>query len=99
MPHPSSPSLTPGHKLAELTESIRSDGLAQPPLVRPHGRGYQVVAGHRRVEAYRRLAEEDPATYGVVPSIREKHLPYVRSGKTLIRIETSDSSPATSILH
>lgn len=52
--------------LDELMESIRRDGLAQPPLVREHEGSYQIVAGHRRVECYRRLAQEDPETYSAI---------------------------------
>jgi len=43
--------------LAELVESVRAQGVLQPVLVRPHpedAAAYQVVAGHRRVEAARR---------------------------------------------
>ena len=37
--------------LAELAESIRSRGLIQPIVVRPHEGGYQIVAGERRWRA------------------------------------------------
>lgn len=43
--------------LAELTESIQRNGVLQPVLVRPHPTrpvAYQLVAGHRRLEASRR---------------------------------------------
>ncbi|MGO9830212.1 MAG: ParB/RepB/Spo0J family partition protein [Myxococcaceae bacterium] len=45
--------------LSELVESIREHGLLQPVSVRriPGGR-YQLIAGHRRLEAYRRLLAE-----------------------------------------
>ena len=41
--------------LAELTASIRDHGLLQPITVRKVGTRYQVIAGHRRLEAFRRL--------------------------------------------
>lgn len=41
----------------ELAESIRAQGLLQPILVRPKGRRYEVVAGHRRLLAYRVIGE------------------------------------------
>jgi len=41
--------------LAELTASIRDHGLLQPITVRKVGARYQVIAGHRRLEAFRRL--------------------------------------------
>ena len=41
-------------KLAELAESIKRFGLAQPPTLRPIGSGiYEVVAGERRIRAMR----------------------------------------------
>src|SRR5713101_4697366 len=41
--------------LAELMASIRDHGLLQPITVRKVGNRYQVIAGHRRLEAFRRL--------------------------------------------
>jgi ParB/RepB/Spo0J family partition protein len=41
--------------LAELMASIRDHGLLQPITVRKVGTRYQVIAGHRRLEAFRRL--------------------------------------------
>jgi ParB/RepB/Spo0J family partition protein len=43
-------------KLEELTASLKQTGLIQPIAVRPIGPGrYQIVAGHRRVAAFRKL--------------------------------------------
>lgn len=41
----------------ELGESIRSQGLLQPILLRPLNGRYQVVAGHRRFLAHRLIGE------------------------------------------
>jgi ParB family chromosome partitioning protein len=38
-------------ELAELTESIRANGIIQPIIVRPAGAGYQLIAGERRFRA------------------------------------------------
>ena len=38
-----------------LMNSITSKGLMTPIIVRPHGEMFEIVDGHRRVEAYRRL--------------------------------------------
>jgi ParB family transcriptional regulator, chromosome partitioning protein len=38
-------------KLAELAESLRSQGLIQPITVRPNSEGYEIVAGARRFRA------------------------------------------------
>jgi ParB family chromosome partitioning protein len=39
----------------ELAESLRAHGLLQPIVVRRRGSGYELIAGHRRYEAARRL--------------------------------------------
>jgi ParB family transcriptional regulator, chromosome partitioning protein len=38
-------------KLAELAESLRTQGLIQPITVRPDSEGYEIVAGARRFRA------------------------------------------------
>lgn len=40
-----------GHALDELTQSVKEHGVLQPILVRPNGKGYEIVAGHRRYAA------------------------------------------------
>jgi ParB family chromosome partitioning protein len=40
-------------ELAELTESIKANGIIQPIVVRPAGLGYQLIAGERRFRAAR----------------------------------------------
>lgn len=49
--------------VAELAETIKSEGLLQPVLVRPNGaRGYELISGERRLRAFQRLGlEEIPA--------------------------------------
>ncbi len=37
--------------LRQLSESIREHGVLQPVVVRPHGEGYMIVAGERRMRA------------------------------------------------
>ena len=65
--HPDNDYPVDGATLQDLIDSIRREGLAQLPLVRPHDGKYQIISGHRRVESYRRLAEEDPETYSNIP--------------------------------
>lgn len=56
----------PGHpfqvredeELDRLTGSIRASGVLTPALVRPKGDGYEVISGHRRLLAARRLGLE-----------------------------------------
>lgn len=61
-PHPENDYTMDEGELQELVASIRSEGLGQLPLVRclPDGT-YQMVAGHRRLEAFKRLAQKDSA--------------------------------------
>jgi len=42
-------------QLAELAESIRSEGLLQPIVVRRHGDKFQLIAGERRWRAFQML--------------------------------------------
>lgn len=54
-PHPSQPRRHFSEAaLEELAESIAARGLIQPIVVRPHGKGYQIVAGERRWRAAQR---------------------------------------------
>ena len=54
--------------LAELARSIGESGMVQPILVRPHGRGYQIIAGERRWRAARQAGlERVPVTVRDVP--------------------------------
>jgi len=46
-------------KLKELVESIREKGVIQPVLVRPHGNGYELIAGERRFRAMKELGYTD----------------------------------------
>ena len=46
--------IQPG-QLAELAESIKSEGLLQPIVVRPTSSGYELIAGERRWRAYQSL--------------------------------------------
>lgn len=45
----------PAEQLAELAESIRSEGLLQPIVVRRHGERFQLIAGERRWRAFQLL--------------------------------------------
>ena len=38
-------------KLSELTDSIRTNGILQPLVLRPKGERFEVIAGHRRLKA------------------------------------------------
>ncbi len=50
----------PEAEIEELTSSIRENGLLQPLLVRPAGRGkYELVAGERRLRSIQRLGWQE----------------------------------------
>lgn len=49
----------PADQLNELTESIRSEGLLQPIVVRRVGERYQLIAGERRWRAFQQLKLKD----------------------------------------
>jgi len=50
-------------RLEELAASIESEGLCQPILVSPRAGRYVVIAGHRRLAAFKRLGRRSiPAT-------------------------------------
>jgi ParB family chromosome partitioning protein len=46
----------PAEQLSELAESIRSEGLLQPIVVRRNGEKYQLIAGERRWRAFQQLS-------------------------------------------
>jgi ParB family chromosome partitioning protein len=59
-PHPGQPRRHfDEESLAELASSIASRGLIQPLVVRPHGQGFQIVAGERRWRAAQRAQLHD----------------------------------------
>src|SRR5882762_2384073 len=45
----------PAEQLSELAESIRSEGLLQPIVVRKQGDKFQLIAGERRWRAFQQL--------------------------------------------
>ena len=53
--------------IARLADSIRRDGLTDLPLVRRvEGGGFQMISGHRRMAAFRLLAQQGPS-YSKLP--------------------------------
>ena len=49
--------------LEELKQSISSNGLITPISVRPHGSGYQLIAGERRLRAVQKLGYSSVPAY------------------------------------
>src|ERR1700760_1233550 len=55
-------------RLEELTQSIRSNGIVQPILVRRRGARYQLIAGERRWRAAQRAGlQQIPAVIKEIP--------------------------------
>ena len=46
-------------KVQELAESIESTGLIQPIIVRQSGNSFEIISGHRRVEAFKKLKKSE----------------------------------------
>src|SRR5215470_7336158 len=62
-----------GEQLAELVRSIRDQGLLNPILVRPAEKGWEIISGHRRTGAFRRLqfaakTDAEKAKYDAIPA-------------------------------
>lgn len=55
-------------EIEKLADSIREVGLLDPVVAVPVGDGYRLISGHRRLAAYRLLAEEDREKYGTIPT-------------------------------
>jgi ParB family chromosome partitioning protein len=79
--NPNQPRLRLDEKaLEELSASIRENGILQPILVRPHGNGYQLVAGERRLAAAQRAGLlKIPAVVREVPDDRLLELALVEN--------------------
>ena len=63
------------HNLAVLMDSIIAMGLIQPIRVSPHPtrkNRYQVIVGHRRLLAFKKLNAANPGKYDKIPAIVEK---------------------------
>lgn len=54
--------LPEGQELDELVDSIRANGVLEPPTVVPDTQGYRLISGHSRMAAVRRLRHEEPAS-------------------------------------
>ncbi len=72
--------------LGELTRNIEENGLLNPILVRRKGDKYEVISGHRRLAAYRRLqfaakSDKEKQKYGAIPA---RELPSVTDEQMLL---------------
>ncbi len=84
--------------LRELADSIQSQGLIQPIVVRPRESGYELIAGERRWRAVqllglhtikaiiRDLADADAAAHALIENIQRKDLNPVEEAAALHRL-------------
>jgi ParB family chromosome partitioning protein len=73
-------------ELDELVRSIKEHGLLNPILVRPGAKDYEIISGHRRTGAYRRLsfAADTDAEHKKWDSIPARVLPSVTDDQVLL---------------
>jgi ParB family chromosome partitioning protein len=89
--------------LAELTRSIRDPGLLHPILVHQAEKMYQVISGHRRLAAYRRLqfaakTEADKQKYAAIParelnSVTDEQMLLLGLAENMFRADIRRSMP------
>lgn len=84
--------------LAELTESIRENGLIQPITVRKSDSGYEIIAGERRYRACLRAGydeipcyvmsptEEQAARMALVENVQRENLSAIEEAKSYVQI-------------
>ena len=85
--------------LDELTASIKENGLIEPIKVRPLGNDeYEVVCGHRRLEAVKQLghdkilaivedlSDEEAAVQGLVENLQRDDLPWKEEAQAYISL-------------
>ena len=93
--------------LAELAASIARRGVLQPIIVRPHGKGYQLVAGERRWRAAQRaqvheipaivqdLSDADVAAVALIENLQREDLNPVEEARAYQRlVEEQDLTQA-----
>lgn len=83
--------IDPGN-VEKLAESMKEIGLVSPVYVRPNGDGYEVCAGHHRVEAARSLGWE--SIVAIVGSSDDLEAELVMIDENLCRAELSPADRA-----
>ncbi len=87
--------------LRELSESIRTYGILQPLTVRKTERGYELVAGERRLRAAQlagerqvpcliaQVGEEDSALLALIENLQRRDLDYWEEAEAIARLITT----------
>ena len=98
-PNPQQPRRSFDEKsLQELAESIRTYGILQPLTVRKTAKGYELVAGERRLRAARmaglqqvpcllaRVEEQDSAFLALIENLQRRDLDYWEEAEAIARL-------------
>lgn len=84
--------------LAELSASIKKNGVLQPILVRPNESGFEIIAGERRFRAsqlagkvtipavVREVADEDVLTMQIVENVQREGVPFMEEAYALKKL-------------
>lgn len=98
-PHPGQPRRSfDSAALDELAASIRTRGVIQPIIVRPEGRGFQIVAGERRWRAAQRarlhqipaiirdLSDSETYEIAIVENVQREDLNVIEEAQSYVRL-------------
>jgi ParB/RepB/Spo0J family partition protein len=87
-------------RVRQLAETIRQNGLLQPVTARPVGDGFELIAGHRRRDAFKLLrdeakTDEERAKWSKVPCIIRLGLSEVQAAAlaAVENLERDDGDP------
>ena len=84
--------------LDELADSIKSSGVIQPIVVRPHGKNFQIVAGERRWRAAQRarlhqipaivrsLSDEETLEIAIVENVQRRDLNAIEEAEAYVKL-------------
>ena len=72
-------------EIEALAKSIESQGLLQPPILRPRGQEYEIVAGDRRILALRYLERE--YVDAVIVDLSDDKTAEIRAVENLQRVD------------
>jgi len=85
--------------LKALAESIKTAGVMQPILIRPHEKGYELVAGERRLRAaeiaglseipavLREIDDRTAAEWSIIENIQREDLNPIERAEAFIRLQ------------
>lgn len=85
-------------ELRQLVESIRHHGVLQPVLVRPFGKGYELIAGERRLRAskiaglktipavVKEFSDREAAVVGLVENLQREDLTFFEEAEGFQRM-------------